>query len=56
MSDAPKIHEFDSLEKRVDRPRDDFVIDHHDVMLIDACSGIDLPSFSVPSPLVHGGR
>ncbi|MEQ9588014.1 MAG: hypothetical protein RJS97_08680 [Parvibaculaceae bacterium] len=24
MSDAPKIHEFDSLEKLVDRLRDDF--------------------------------
>ena len=28
MRDAPKIHEFDSLKKLVDRLRDDFVSGH----------------------------
>lgn len=38
MSDAPKIHEFDSLEKLVDRLRDDFLSGHQDFLLIYAYS------------------
>lgn len=39
MSDAPRIREFDSLEKLVDCLRDDFVSGHQDFLLIYAYNG-----------------
>ena len=39
MSDTPKIHEFDSLKKLVDRLRDDFVSGDQDFVMLYAYNG-----------------